>query len=90
MKTKPNDSVSQMFLRQVGKNDFRAATPKDLQQGDYISHHIGLTKRELFAIKALQGLLANSNSQGGDDYYVRGAVYFADALIEELNKQSND
>lgn len=46
----------------------------------------GLTKREHFAAMALQGLLANSNSQGGVDDYARGAVNFADALIEELNK----
>jgi len=46
----------------------------------------GLTKREHFAAMVLQGFLANSNAQGSVDDYARGAVNFADALIEELNK----
>ena len=45
----------------------------------------GLTKREYFASMAMQGLLAKY----GSDYQVNNAkeaVYWADALIEELNK----
>lgn len=45
----------------------------------------GLTKREYFAAMALQGMLAKY----GSDYQVqiaKDALYFADALIEELNK----
>lgn len=45
----------------------------------------GLTKREYFAVTALQGMLAKY----GSDYQVNNAkeaVYCADALIEELNK----
>ena len=45
----------------------------------------GLTKREYFAAIALQGMLAKY----GSDYQVNNAkeaVYWADALIEELNK----
>lgn len=45
----------------------------------------GLTKREYFAVMALQGMLAKY----GSDYQVNNAkeaVYWADALIEELNK----
>ena len=50
---------------------------------NYVS--MGLTKREYFAAMALQGMLAKY----GSDYQVqtaKEAVYFADALIEELNK----
>ena len=45
----------------------------------------GLTKREYFAAMAMQGLLAKY----GSDYQVQNAkeaIYWADALIEELNK----
>jgi hypothetical protein len=45
----------------------------------------GLTKREYFAAMALQGMLAKY----GSDYQVQNAkeaIYWADALIEELNK----
>ncbi len=50
---------------------------------DYTS--MGLTKREYFAAMALQGMLAKY----GSDYQVNNAkeaIYWADALIEELNK----
>ncbi len=48
---------------------------------NYISN--GLTKREYFAVMALQGLLGNNNNYV---YSVISAVEFADDLIEELNK----
>ena len=49
---------------------------------------IGLSKREYFAAKALQGLLSNSYSNGSYSSYAESAVQFADALLEELSKTS--
>jgi len=52
---------------------------------NYISN--GLTKREYFAVMALQGII--SNKDGLDikiERIVESAVDTADALIEELNK----
>ena len=52
---------------------------------NYIS--TGLTKREYFAAKAMQGIIANKD--GLDikiERIVESAVDTADALIEELNK----
>ena len=47
---------------------------------------IGLTKRELFAAIALQGLLSNKNYKGEDpDRIVKMSVHYADRLIDELN-----
>jgi len=45
----------------------------------------GLTIRQQFAMAAMQGLLANSDPE----YKARvaDAVFYADALIEELNKE---
>ena len=45
----------------------------------------GLTKREYFAAMAMQGLL----TKFGNDYELqiaKDAIYWADALIDELNK----
>lgn len=45
---------------------------------------IGMTKREYFAVVALQGILANPEQ----NYLLpeQAAVQFADRLIKELNK----
>lgn len=49
------------------------------------SQQEGLTKREYFAVMALQGLLANRH----EDYLLtEKAVMYADNLIEALNKQT--
>ena len=51
-----------------------------------------LTKRELFAAMAMQGMLANNQVTSVDDTYdgaytVTVAIYFADKLIKELNEK---
>lgn len=48
----------------------------------------GLTKRELFAAMAMQGL-APAYAEGGDfheAHVAKGAVTLADALLKELSK----
>jgi hypothetical protein len=55
--------------------------------GGLDSPNTGLTKREYFAAKAMQGIIANKD--GLDikiERIVESAVDIADALIEELNK----
>lgn len=48
---------------------------------------VGLTKRELFAAMALQGMLANPATDGSFNSSVADdAVAFADHLIKELNQ----
>jgi hypothetical protein len=51
-------------------------------------HTGGLTKRELFAAMAMQGLAANSipGAHHLPTELIAGAVELADALIEKLNK----
>jgi len=46
----------------------------------------GLTKREYFAAKAMQGWLANGYIGTKYDIIAQHCVRMADALIEELNK----
>ena len=64
-----------------------SAYPITEQQSDY-SYMQGLTKRELFAAMALQGLVSRMNGSVEDDVYA--AVKAADALIEELNKNKGE
>jgi len=45
----------------------------------------GLTKRELIAAMAMQGMLANSRLDQGLRLVAEGATQYADALIERLS-----
>lgn len=52
--------------------------------------HAGLTKRELFAAMAMQGILSNQgliDSPNHSQYAALTAIEHADALIAELNKE---
>ena len=49
-----------------------------------------LSKRELFAAMAMQGLISNSERIGNSKECSETAVLCADALIEELNKPQGD
>lgn len=54
-----------------------------LERGEYS----GLTKRELFAVLAMQGLLSNPGRCGGDwSEYARAARECTDALLDEFSK----
>lgn len=44
----------------------------------------GLTKRELLAAMALQGMLANTDNSGRAEAYAKDAVAQADALLAAL------
>jgi hypothetical protein len=50
------------------------------------SYEPGLTKRELFAAMAMQGLLADPDINSPNDLLARCAVGYADALLKELAK----
>ena len=55
----------------------------------FVGHSLvgGLTKREYFAAKAMQGLLAAVYSSKGSTTISENAVSYADALIAELKKK---
>ena len=60
--------------------------PRDAEiDGETVTLSDGLTKREYFAVMAMQGLLPI------EDYFLSEvpskAVFLADLLIEELNKE---
>lgn len=45
-----------------------------------------MTRRDRFAMAALQGLLSHPNIQQRDESYAQASVCLADALIAALNK----
>jgi len=84
-----NEPISITTLRQIGDNEFRVATPKDLERNEYLCSRQGLTKRELFAAMAMQGYIARDNGTENCYSYVdyaRWSVASADALLNELTK----
>lgn len=64
-------------------------TELDSYSGTPCNQHFGLTKRELFAAMAMQGILANSEiTKSHKDLNIeKTAIKCADALINELNKE---
>lgn len=55
----------------------------------YLREHPGLTKRELFAAMAMQGMLTTLVwSESGDQRVAQDAVKLADALLKELEKET--
>lgn len=95
MKTEPNDPIQPITLRQVGDNDFRKASDKDIQQGLYLHHKSGLTKREYFAAMAMQGLLTRVPKRDGGEVdlgilelqrIVDESCIAADSLMKVLNE----
>lgn len=61
---------------------------------DHGQFNPGLSKREMLAAMALQGILANNNQDSQDPSNVKYnpelAVRYADALIKELNNTSEN
>jgi hypothetical protein len=49
-------------------------------------YYPGLTKREAFAMAAMQGILAHPDSSGSAQEIAEWSVYQADALLAEIAK----
>jgi len=66
-------------------------TENDTYQGvEITNNHFGFTKREAFAMAAMQGLLAANATYNGktddNESLSRNAIQVADALLAELEK----
>jgi len=57
----------------------------NMSGGEDIGQWRGLTKREAFAMAAMQGILS-SNVSGTTEEFVSHSVVMADALLKELSK----
>lgn len=78
--------INPITLRQIGDNDFKVATEKDIREGMYLISYGGLTKREYFAGLAMQGFASAEIEFNGVKEMARSAVLFADTLLAELEK----
>lgn len=69
-----------------------SAFPVSIKDGPSTVTNLGLTKRELFAAMAMQGILANPNTYKQDDPDVLAvfAKGYADALITQLNASKGE
>ena len=79
------------FKKSVLPSKIPPKAPKGAKSGERIptQHASGLsvvTKRELFAAMALQGMLSDPNSSGRYNDYVKESVMCADLLIEQLEE----
>lgn len=63
----------------------KEASPEATALGTHVVAGL-LDKRELFAVLALQGILANGHNDLTYEAVVRDAVVYADGLLEELAK----
>ena len=72
------------------KNADMPAMPITLNPGevwsDECDHANGLTKREMMAMAAMQGLCAHSGDYHRPEHLAMDAVMFADALLAELER----
>lgn len=54
--------------------------------GDRFARYVGLTKREVFAVAAMQGTLPHPQQDGDPEHVVMWAVKWVDAMLAELAK----
>ena len=73
------------------KNTNAPAMPIELSGfGQYAPEvHTGLTKREMFAMAAMQGILSNPYDRYTYEQLAGHAVNYAYALLAELEKQND-
>lgn len=70
-------------------NGNKPAYPTHGGDGDDVRNQIiagGLTKREMFAMAAMQGILANPNWKFSEAYAAEAAIAEADQILEALSK----
>ena len=65
------------------------AYPVESSVGQIKVVHGGFTKREIIAKDMMSGLLANTTLHQTWEEYAIAAVFAADALLDELNKEQN-
>jgi hypothetical protein len=92
MKTEANEPANPFFTWNVpGYGDCVTIEDKNGSK-QFLHYKEGLTKREYFAAMALQGYIASTPSDvvPSPIYAASYAVKYADALINELNKEDEN
>lgn len=80
------ESIFPTIMRQIGDNEFRIATEKDLRdQYAIIKHFNGMSTRLFIATMAMQGLIAAGYTN--EERISEQAFLQADKLLEKENEQ---
>lgn len=75
--------VFPIILRQVGEDDFRIASIKDQNEGQFLTSSFGMSTRLYLAGMAMQGLLANAPFNTTDIELIADlSLKYSDALIK--------
>lgn len=82
-------------MRTVPNDTLTGDTKNEWKNGHSItSNNAPLTKREYFSVMAMQGLLSGLTLENIDLKFhseiIKDSVRYADALIEELNKEDEE
>jgi hypothetical protein len=59
---------------------------RDMRHNPDFDHEEGMTLRDYFAAKAMQGLLACPVGEGKNEEYAKWSYEFADAMLAERSK----
>lgn len=81
-----NKPISPCMMQKVGDDDYRASKNNDPKEWNVATE--GLTKREYFAAKALQGLCAGRTEYENPMVDANKAVELADLLLVALANES--
>lgn len=73
-------------VRPTEKNNESAFPIVHMNAEDSWTQELGLSKRELFAAMAMQGLLSDPQMNAPHEPVAQAAVGYADALLKELAK----
>ena len=78
--------INPTILRKIGQNVYRVASEKDIREGQFLSSHLGLTKRELTNFM-------QHGHYGNNEHHpmvAEIAVRCADELLKQLDVNTND
>lgn len=78
-------------IRQIGDNEWRIASEKDINVNENLKRLTGLTKREYFAGLAMQGILAGKDIDvkfsSGVGSVADMAISYANELLKQLGEE---
>lgn len=80
-------------FRQIGENEFRTATEKDLKDNfATLKHTEGMSKRFYAACAAMQGIAAmhSSKSDIDNEWICKTAFNMADELLKQEKEEENE
>ena len=85
MASQPYDPAFPSKIENIGAKPFKGFNGEEIHPATF-SAYPGMSLRDYFAAKALQGFLSNPGCQGSEQDYAELAYDHADAMIAQRNK----